>query len=152
MLMDIDDLDKNILKHICSGVHSYEELGDLCKAGRNTIYRRVDNLEKKGIIIRQVRAFPNFEKLNFAAITIGLDIETKDLDKATDFLKTHNQVKFLWKTYGTHDMIFTVVCDKAEVGQAVYTFKKELEKLDIYPTKFDESASITWEKIDFNPF
>ena len=74
------------------------------------------------------------------------------LDKAANFLKKHNQVKFLWKTYGTHDMIFTVVCDKAEVGQAVYTFKKELEKLDIHPTRFDESASITWEKIDFNPF
>ena len=148
----IDDLDRKIVRYICNGVHSYDELGKLCNAGRNTVYRRIDKLEKMGIITRRIMAFPNFEKLNLSAVIIGMDVNPGDLDRTADFLKRQHQVKFLWKTFGTHDLVFTIICDKGDVGTCIYNLKKALEKLEVQPTKFDASTSFSWEKIDLSPY
>lgn len=46
MKIVLDELDKEIIHHICNGILSYTELGGLCNVGRNTIYRRMNRLEK----------------------------------------------------------------------------------------------------------
>jgi len=97
-------------------------------------------------------AFPNFEKLNLSAVIIGLNISTKDIDKAIAFLKRQHQVKFLWKTYGTHDIVLAIVCDKGDVGTCIYNLRNALEKLKINVTEFDTSTSVSWEKIDVTPY
>jgi len=148
----IDDLDRKIVRYICSGVYSYNELAELCNAGRNTVYRRIDKLEKMGIITKRIMAFPNFEKLNLSAVIIGMDVKPGDLDKVANFLKRQRQVKFLWKTYGTHDLVYTIICDKGDVGTCIYNLKKALEKLNITPLRFDASTSVSWEKIDLSPY
>jgi len=148
----IDDLDRKIVRYVSNGVYSYNELGKLCDAGRNTVYRRIDKLEKMGIITRKIMAFPNFEKLDLSAVIIGMDVNPVDLDRTVDFLKKQHQVKFLWKTYGTHDLVFTIICDKGDVGTCIYNLRRALEKLDVRPTKFDASTSISWEKIDLSPY
>jgi len=148
----VDDLDRKIVRHICNGIYSYDELGKLCDVGRNTVYRRIDKLEKMGIIMRRIIAVPNFEKLNLSAVIIGMDVSTGNLDKTSDFLKRQHQVKFLWKTFGTHDLVFAIICDKGDVGTCIYNLKKALEKLQIQPTRFDASTSISWEKIDLSPY
>jgi len=148
----IDDLDRKIVRHLSNGVYSYNELANLCDAGRNTVYRRIDKLEKMGIITRKIMAFPNFEKLNLSAVIVGMDVNPADLDRTADFLKRQHQVKFLWKTYGTHDLVFTIICDKGDVGTCIYNLRKALEKLDVQTTKFDASTSIMWEKIDLSPY
>jgi len=148
----IDDLDRKIVKHICNGIYSYDELGKICNVGRNTVYRRIDKLEKMGIITKRIIAVPNFEKLNLSAVIIGMDVNPGDLDRTADFLKRQHQVKFLWKTYGTHDLVFTIICDKGDVGTCIYNLKKALEKLGIQTTRFDASTSISWEKIDLSPY
>jgi len=81
-----------------------------------------------------------------------MDVSTGNLDKTSDFLKRQHQVKFLWKTYGTHDLVFAIICDKGDVGTCIYNLKKALEKLQIQPTRFDASTSISWEKIDLSPY
>ena len=148
----IDDLDRKIVRYICNGVYSYNELAELCNAGRNTVYRRIDKLEKMGIITKRIMAFPNFEKLNLSAVIIGMDVKPGDLDKTANFLKRQHQVKFLWKTYGTHDLVYTIICDKGDVGTCIYNLKKALEKLNITPLRFDASTSVSWEKIDLSPY
>lgn len=151
MIERLDELDRKILKHICSGVYSYSQLEKLCDAGRNTIYRRIDRLEKKGIISRKILAFPDYAKLNLSAVVIGLNVKNEDLDKTSEFLRDLNHVKFLWKTYGTHDILLILVCDRGEVGDIIYELKQALVKIGIQPLKFDASTSITWEKIDLSP-
>jgi len=64
-------------------------LAKLCKAGRNTIYRRIDKLEKEGIIKRRIMAIPDYKKLRYSAVIIGLNLSPKDTDRAISFLK-HN--------------------------------------------------------------
>ena len=152
MKTEVDDLDRKIVRHICNGVYSYEELGKLCSASRNTIYRRIDKLEKLGIIDRRIMAFPNFGKLNLSAVIFGMNVSPKDIDKAISFLKRQHQVKFLWKTYGTHDIVFAIVCDKGDVGTCIYNLKSALQKLDITTAQLDSSTSVSWEKIDLSPY
>jgi len=152
MKTDVDDLDRKIVRHICNGIYSYEELGKLCSASRNTIYRRIDKLEKMGIIDRRIMAFPNFEKLDLSAVIFGMNVSPKDIDKAINFLKRQHQVKFLWKTYGTHDIVFAIVCDKGDVGTCIYNLKSALQKLDIATAQLDSSTSVSWEKIDLSPY
>jgi DNA-binding Lrp family transcriptional regulator len=152
MEKELDKLDRKILQYVCGGIYSYEELGKLCNAGRNTIYRRIDRLEKLDIITRKIVAYPNYEKLNLSAVVIGLNVNTVDLDRAIDFLKKQNHIKFLWKTYGTHDIILMLVCNKGEVGKCIYELKKSLENSGIHLNRIDSSTSISWDKIDLNPF
>jgi DNA-binding Lrp family transcriptional regulator len=147
----IDDVDFKILKYVCEGIYSYNELGKLCGIGRSTAYRRIDRLEKEGIIRRRIMAIPNFEKINFSAVIVGLNLNPKDLDKTVPFLKTQHQVKFIWLTYGTHDLILTILCDKGNVGECLHNLKRALQTLGVTPTKFDISVSITWEKMHLTP-
>lgn len=152
MRREIDDLDRKIVRYICSGVYSYDRLAELCGAGRNTVYRRINRLEKMGIITKKIMAFPNFKKLDLSAVIIGMDVSPGDLDKVSEFLKRQPQVKFLWKTYGTHDLVYTIICDKGDVGTCINNLRRALEKLEIKPTRFDASPSISWEKIDLSPY
>jgi len=134
-----------------NGVYSYDELGKLCKVGRSTIYRRVDKLERMGIITKRIMAIPNYEKLNFSAVIIGMEVSMRDLAKTVSFLKRQNQVKFLWTTYGTHNLVFTILCDKGDVGNCINNLRNALEKLNVTPTRFDVSISISWEKMYLSP-
>lgn len=147
----IDSLDQKIVSHMCNGVYSYNELARLCNAGRNTIYRRIEKLEKEGIIRKRIMAIPNFDKLDLSAIIIGANVSIEETEKVIEFLKKQPHVKFLWKTYGTHDIVFTMLCSKNDVGKCIYSLRTELAKLKINITKFDTSGSVSWEKIDLNP-
>jgi len=147
----VQDIDSKILKYICRGVYSYGELGELCGVARSTIYRRIDKLEKDGLIKRRIMALPNFEKLGLSAVIIGMDAHLTELDKIVHFLKSQNQIKLLWKTYGTHDIVFTILCNKNDVGKSIQELKKALAKLDIMPQKIDVSVSLSWEKMHLTP-
>ena len=148
----IDDLDRKIVKHICSGVYSYRELAELCQAGNNTVYRRIDRLEKMGIIKKRISALPSFEKLGLSAIIVGMNLTTADIDKTVRFLKRQSQIKLVWKTYGTHDIVAVLVCDKGDVGACIFNLRNALEKLNIKVLSFDTSTSVVWEKIDLSPY
>ncbi len=98
---------------------------------RNTVYRRIARLEEKGIIKRRITAVPDFSRIEYSAVVIGMNLNPKDVDKAISFLKVQHQVKFLWRTYGHHDIIVTILCDKDDVGTCIYNLRKALEELNI---------------------
>ena len=148
----MDDLDKQIINHLSQGTHSYKELAKVCGVHRNTIIRRITNLEEKGKIRYQIGAMVDYDKLNLASVIFGLNVNPKDLDRTTGFLKRQKQVKLLWKTYGAHDLVFAILCDKANIGVCIFRLKDALAKLNIECVKLDSSASISWEKIDLNPY
>ena len=150
--MEMDDLDRKIIRYVCNGTYSYKELAKLCNSSRNTIYRRIAKLEKMDVITRRIMAFPHYDKLNLAAVNFGANVSPGDLDKVVNLLKKQPQVKFLWKTYGTHDLIIVIVCDKGEVGKSIHNLKSALDKLNVSAIQMDSSTSYTWEKIDLSPY
>lgn len=149
--MVIDQLDMKILRYMCEGLYSYEDLARLCGASRNTIYRRVAKLEKDGIIRKIIMAIPDFSKIGFSAVIVGMNLSPKDIDKVISFLKVQHQVKLLWRTYGEHDVIAVIMCDKSDVGTCIHNFRKALEEFGASVNRLDTSVSVTWEKILFAP-
>ncbi|MGB9741302.1 MAG: Lrp/AsnC family transcriptional regulator [Candidatus Bathyarchaeia archaeon] len=147
----LDEVDMKILRYMGEGLYSYEDLAKRLGVGRNTIYRRIAKLEEKGIIKRRIAAIPDFSKIGFSAVVIGMNLNPKDVEKAISFLKVQHQVKFLWRTYGHHDVIATIICDKDNVGTCIYNLRKTLEDLNIQVNKFDISVSIIWEKMLIAP-
>jgi DNA-binding Lrp family transcriptional regulator len=66
--MIVDDLDKRLLQHLSSGISSYEELARNCNVTRNTVYRRIAVLERKGIIKKTVRSIIDYNQLEIASL------------------------------------------------------------------------------------
>ncbi|MFQ5976175.1 MAG: Lrp/AsnC family transcriptional regulator [Candidatus Hydrothermarchaeales archaeon] len=152
MKIVLDKLDREIVRHVSSGVLSYRELGHLCNVGRNTIYRRMRRLENLKVIEKKIMAMPNFMKLDLSAIAVMMDVMQTDVEKTISFLKRQNQVKFLWKTFGSHNVTAVIICNKGEEGQCISKLRGALERMRVETKKFDTSISITWEKVDLTPY
>ena len=149
---ELDELDKKIIAHLSQGIHSYSELAENCRAGRNTIYRRVNRLKASGIIDRKLRAMVNFTKLNLSAICVMMDIAQPETDRVIGFLGRQSQVKFLWRTFGPYNITTVILCNKSEEGRCISNLREILEKMRVSLNKFEAAISYIWEKIDLSPF
>jgi DNA-binding Lrp family transcriptional regulator len=150
MKSDLDELDKRILRELCTGIYSYDQLAQTCSVTRNTIYRRVDKLEKLHFISKKIMAIPDFAKLGLSAIIIGMDVAYRDIDKVIDTIKLHPDAKFLWRTYGEHQVMLVMVCAKGCEGGAIERLRQVLAKFDL--AEMHISIGFAWEKIEFSPF
>ncbi len=148
MSVELDELDFKLLRHICTGFYSYDELAKLCDVSRNTVYRRINRLERMGVIARRLTAIPNFDKLDIAAVIGGLNLEMQDLDKAVELLKQLPSVMLVCRSYGEHDLVFIILCRRAEVGGCIHRVRNTLEGMNIHPSRFDISVSISWDKLE----
>jgi DNA-binding Lrp family transcriptional regulator len=148
----LDGLDKCIMHHICEGIHSHANLAEMCNVTRGTVYRRLSRLENMHVISRKIAAIPNFEMLNLSAICIGISISQEDEDKAIDLLRNLSQIKFLWKTYGTHNLIIIAICNKGEEGELINKLREILAKTKIAHHTADVSIGFSWQKVDITPF
>lgn len=148
--MMLDELDKRIIQNMSRGLYSYDELAEKLQVTRSTVYRRINRLEKMHIISRRIMAVPDYTKLGLSAILIGLDIAHEDTAAAVELLIKQDDVKLIWKTYGKHNLIVAIVCEKGCEGKAIFDFREKLAKLKI--TGFDYSIGFSWEKVDFSPY
>lgn len=57
-------------------------------------------------------AIPDFEKIGFSSIIIGIKVGIGDLEEIVNFLKKLNQAKFLWKTYEEYEIVIVLMCEK----------------------------------------
>jgi len=149
---ELDETDQKIIFHICNGIHSYSELADLTDVSRNTVYRRINKLEENGMIQKRVMAVPDFEKIGFSSIIIGINVGLGDMKRTIRFLKRQNRIKFLWKTYGKYEVVALLMCKKDSVGNCINNLKEFLEDLEVDIKEFEASPSISWEKVDLTPF
>ncbi len=146
----LDYIDKRILQHISEGVSSYQELAKECNVTRNTIYRRMSTLEKRGLTKRITRVTVNYEKLDMVTITVALNVLQKDQEEIIAKFKSNDKIKFLFKTYGTYNILLVVLCSRGEEGQIISQIKAIAEKYNIL--KMDVLIGFSFEKLDFTPF
>ena len=151
-MVELDETDKKIIQHVCEGTYSHSELAKLAGVSRNTVYRRLDKLEEEGVLKKRVMAIPNFEKIGFSSIIIGINVGIGDLEKTIRFLKKLGQVKFLWKTYGEYELVAVLMCDERNVGTCINNLKESLQDLNVEISEFVAAPSISWEKVEFAPF
>ena len=146
----LDELDKRIIQSMSRGVYSYDELAEKLQVTRSTIYRRISRLEEMHIISRQIMGVPDYTRLGLSAIVVGLNIAHEDAAAAADLLVRQDNIKLVWTTYGKHDLIVILVCEKGCEGQAIFDFREKLAKLRV--TGFDISIGFSWGKVDLSPY
>jgi DNA-binding Lrp family transcriptional regulator len=148
--MALDDLDKKILQYLSVGTSSYEELANACNVTRNTVYRRIAALENRGIIKNTLNCIINLEKMDITPIMIGVTIPQIDLDKAINVLATNKSIKFLWRTYGDHNLSLVAFCAKGAEGEIIQDIRGVLEELNVQ--LIHVCVGFVWEKMNYSPF
>jgi DNA-binding Lrp family transcriptional regulator len=146
----LDELNMKIIQEMAKGIGSYEELAQRCGVTRSTVYRRVVNLEKEKVITRQIRIALDFEKLRRVVINFGINVEPKNEERAVATLIKLANVKMLWRTYGAHNLVLIVFCDKGEEGKVIDELRHIFEELNV--TSFESCVGFSWEKNDMTPF
>lgn len=150
MGISIDELDRKLLQHLSTGTNSYAELARLCHVTRNTVYRRIAALERRGIIKNTIRCIINLDQIDVTPVCFGVTIAQADQDKAFNLLAEHPNVKLLWRTYGEHNMALVALCPRGKEGRVINSIKAILEEFDV--SQVCVSVGFLWEKSDFTPF
>ena len=146
----LDELDRKIIQEMTKGVNSYEDLADKCSVTRSTVYRRVNSLEKAGIITGQIHVGLNFEKLDLITLHVGINVESKDEEKAIEALRKVPEVKMVWRTYGAYNLVLIVFCHKGNEGRVIDGLREIFEGVKV--KSYDVSVGFLWEKMDMTPF
>jgi DNA-binding Lrp family transcriptional regulator len=148
--MALDYLDKRIIQYLSLGTNSYQELAHICNVTRNTVYRRIAALERKGIIKNTLHCIVNLEKMDFASLTIGAKMQQANQDKAINLLAINKNVRFLWRAYGDHNLTLVAFCPRGREGAIIQEIRAILEELDA--ENIFVSVGFTWEKMGYSPF
>ena len=148
--MALDDLDKKILQHLSTGISSYEELARACDVTRNTVYRRIASLENKGIIKNTVRCIVNFDQLDITPVIIEAVVPVAEQDRVFNLLTENANVRFLWRTFGDHNVALVAFCPRGDEGALIQEIKAILESLNV--TNLTVSTGFVWEKMELSPF
>ena len=152
MATGLDEVDKKILNHICEGASSLSEIGDKCGLSHNTISRRVNKLEENGFLKEKMMATPHFEKMGYSAVIAGISLGLgANTGEAIDILNQDSDVKFLWKTFGEHDIVAVVLCDQENIGSCIEGLRQRLVNAGIELEEVDISTSTSWEKLQLAP-
>jgi DNA-binding Lrp family transcriptional regulator len=148
--MPIDDLDKKLLRYLSIGTGSYEELARLCNVTRNTVYRRIASLENRGIIKNTLNCVINLEQMDITPVTMGVTIKQTEEDQAINLLSTNKNVRFLWRTYGEHNITLIAFCAKGKEGEIIQGIRAILEQVNA--EKISVSIGFVWEKMNYSAF
>lgn len=148
--MVLDPLDRKIIQFLSSGTSSYEELARTCNVTRNTVYRRIAALENKGIIRNTLSCVVNLEQMDITPVIIGVKISQTNLDKVINLLSTNRSVRFLWRTYGDHNLTLVAFCAKGREGEIIQGIRGILEELNA--ERICISIGFVWEKMNYSPF
>ncbi|MCL5876455.1 MAG: Lrp/AsnC family transcriptional regulator [Candidatus Bathyarchaeota archaeon] len=142
----MDDLDKKILQLLTVGISSYEDLARSCNVTRNTVYRRIAALEKKGIIKNIIRCNVDFGQLEITPVCVSIKLAQADIDKACCLLSAHKNVRLLLRSFGDHNLNLLAFCPKGKEGEIIQSITSILENFST--TCIDISVGFVWEKTD----
>jgi hypothetical protein len=88
--------------------------------------------------------------MDLVPVTIGVKIQQINQDKAIHLLATNKNVRFLWRTYGDHNVTLVAFCPKGKEGEIIQDIKAVLEELDAEHICI--SVGFVWEKMSYSPF
>ena len=151
ILDKLDDIDFKILQLISKGANSYSDISDKMEVSRSTVYRRIRQLEEKDILKNRLVAIPNFQKLGFSAMAVGITVDIEDIEKAIKYLKNDSRFKVVLRTYGEHDIFaFFLTADPKDKTTPIKIQKiqKKMKNKNIRIESMDTLEVIEWEKID----
>ncbi|NJE47853.1 Lrp/AsnC family transcriptional regulator, partial [Thermococcus sp. GR7] len=112
------------------------ELAERLGTTRQRISRRMDKLERNGVVIKYT-VIPNFEKLGYLHAILGITLKAGvDLDEIVEKLKGIEEIKVIEKAIGAHNIVVHVVTqsDMKKMQGIINAISKEIpgiEHMDI---------------------
>ena len=146
----MDELDKDIVQCLSTGACSYQEIARICNVTRNTIYRRIEALEKKGIIKAATSCIISLDKIGIMPIIVGAKAARKNMDYLLHSLQELSCIRMLWRTYGDLDINLVAFCSPGQEGQSIEDIRSLLEEANC--EKIVISIGFSWEKSELSPF
>lgn len=126
--VDLDTVDRQILKLLHEdGRASYNEIGNRLDITGNTVRRRIDELEEKGVI-DGFTAMVDPIKLGYMVVAFGLNTEAGKTQQVADEISENEEVFTLRILSGTHNVIFDS-CFKSQHHFQTFVHE-ELHRID----------------------
>ncbi|ASJ06980.1 Lrp/AsnC family transcriptional regulator [Thermococcus pacificus] len=133
----ITSIDIRILKLLSRNARlTYKELAEILGTTRQRISRRMDRLERNGVI-KKYTVIPDYDALGYIHVILGITVKpTVNIDEIIHILVEDENVKVVQRALGTHNLVIHVVGPKdmkelekmiAEVTRKI----PEIDKLDI---------------------
>ena len=109
----IDPIDLKIIELLSKNARmTYKELAEKLGTTRQRISRRMDKLERMGVIQRYT-VVPNFDLLGYSHILLGITLKAgTDIDEVVERLKENKHVVIIQKALGTHNLVVHVIAPK----------------------------------------
>lgn len=133
----INGIDIRILKLLSKNARlTYKELAEILGTTRQRISRRMDRLERNGII-QKYTVIPNYDALGYVHVILGITLKpTVDLDEIIQTLKDDENVKIIQRALGSHSLVIHIVGpkDMKELERIITSVSKKMpgiDKLDI---------------------
>lgn len=144
---DLDEYDKKILNLIQEDCRiSYSKLHKKVNLAASTIHSRVQNMIKKGIIIK-FNAMVDPFKVGYESVAIiGMSVDPSKIDEITKKIALYDEVQFLATTTGDHNIIAKIV---KKDDTDLWTFiNKKIKIIDGVSPRLDISRFIEVFKMD----
>jgi Lrp/AsnC family transcriptional regulator for asnA, asnC and gidA len=129
----IDEIDLKIIQLLTKNARmTYKELAERLGTTRQRISRRMNKLEKLGVI-QKYTAIPDYEKLSYVYIILGITLKAgSDIDEVIDKLKKIEYVKIIQKALGSHNLAVHIIApnDMKMVQDVVNKISKNIPGID----------------------
>jgi DNA-binding Lrp family transcriptional regulator len=108
-MQQIDEIDKTILKALIKNARTkLKDIAEDCNVSITAIKRRIDNLEKKQLIVKSALLI-NMESFGHPIIaTIGVNMDQNQEERIIQIIKDHAKVGGINKTIGNYDLCLFV--------------------------------------------
>jgi len=93
---------------------------------------------------------PELGNLNLSAVIVGFHADYNDMDKVIEAIKTMSNLKVLWRTYGSKQVVAVLICEKGSEGEAITELHKTLSEFTT--AQCDVSIGFKWEKMEISPY
>ncbi|MDV3104040.1 Lrp/AsnC family transcriptional regulator [Thermococcus waiotapuensis] len=109
----IDPIDLRIIELLSKNARmTYKELAEALGTTRQRISRRMEKLERMGVI-QKYTVVPNFDLLGYSYVLLGITLKAGvSIDEAIGKLKEVKHVTIIQKALGTHNLVVHVVAPK----------------------------------------
>jgi DNA-binding Lrp family transcriptional regulator len=133
MRAKIDKVDVQIIKLLSKNSRlTYKELAEKLKTTRQRVSRRLDKLEKMGII-KKYTLIPDFERLGYVYVILGVTLKPGvPVDPIIEKLKEDEDVKIIERAIGSHSLILHLVAptDMKKIEKKVNEISQKIDGID----------------------
>ncbi|ASI98502.1 Lrp/AsnC family transcriptional regulator [Thermococcus celer] len=133
MVDKITEIDVKILKLLAKNARlTYKELAEILGTTRQRVSRRMDRLERKGVI-KKYTVIPDYDALGYAHVILGITIKPSvNVDEVIPALLEDENVKIVERALGSHNLVVHIVGpkDMKEIEKTITDVSRKIPGID----------------------